>query len=268
MFVDTVTQANGGGVSSDASMAGWYISTDPTLTTADRLLFQVPLPAIGPNQSAKQPLRGMFIHDLAPGTYYAGYLLDNVNQVAETNELNNFTSASFEVRQALEFETYPAGAGVCDGLAACSVTNDFANAGVLFSFVPTNEGAPTTASLCRTTHGQGTGSNFGVTPAANSDCTGWDGGTVRMTFPSHPTTIWFSVTGNNSAPNTAFPISGLDAAGATVFIQEPGLIPYLDQSGNPFRREIRRVESANGIASIDVQSAAVVLFIDNVLIIQ
>jgi hypothetical protein len=162
----------------------------------------------------------------------------------------------------IDFENYPPGAGVCNGAGACPVTNEFASRGVVFSFSNTGQ----TASLCRTIHGPaGEGSNYGVSPQS-TDCTGWNSGTVTMSFASYPTTVEFTLEGNNLAAEGPFAATALDATGAPVTVTRLSFFTYPSPINNTFRREVRRVSSPNGIASVAVNSAFGVLLIDNLLI--
>ena len=250
-----------------ASTAGLYFSTDATITTADTHIRDVAVPAMA-SLDIVTVSGGVFDAPLAPGTYYLGLLADNGSLIPESNEGDNFGTLQFTVRPVLDFSTYLPGAGVCDGAATCDVTNEYANAGVIFSFVPGTSGGPTNASLCRTMHGPaGAPDNYGVTPAANSDCSGWTNGVVTMTFAGNPTTVWFDVTGNDNAAG-AFDVTALDANGNSVGIAVLFSTTWTDAVGNTMRREVRRVESPAGIASIAANSAPFVLSLDNLLIIQ
>ena len=95
------TIANAGGpYSLDGTESnGFYISTDPVITTADtRLDFNL-------NGSELQPAGGRFdwggptlrIPALAAGTYYIGILIDEANSVVESNEANNYVSVPLVV---------------------------------------------------------------------------------------------------------------------------------------------------------------------------
>lgn len=165
----------------------------------------------------------------------------------------------------INFETYPPGAGVCDGQGACSVTDEFESLGVIFSF----SNPDLTASLCRTIHGPvGEGSNYGVSPHS-TDCTGWNNGTVTMTFSGHPTTVEFTLEGNNLGPPAEgpFPVTALDTQGNVVVVDRTDEVIYQDQFEQAFRRETRRVTSSLGIASISVDSNVSVRIIDNLRIV-
>ena len=103
--VSSTTVAAGGSTSVDfwvvnfgsgpsaASTSGLYLSTDPTITTADTLLTTVASPALTADGTA-----GYYDHQtvsltlpggLAPGTYYIGGIADYTNAIAESNEANN-----------------------------------------------------------------------------------------------------------------------------------------------------------------------------------
>jgi hypothetical protein len=256
------TVKNQGAGPSTATGIQYYVSTDATITTADRFIGGSDLPALAPGATASFDGPTFPINPpLTVGTYYIGILVDNSNQVAESNEGNNSVSAPFEVKPAIDFETYPPGAGVCDGAAACPVTNEFASLGVVFS------SDVNTASLCQTTHGPvGEGSNYGIT-TESANCTGWSSATMTMSFASHPTTIEFQLGGPNGA-GQPFDVSASDAAGNPLTLTLWYSFAYQDQFGNTFRRETLRVTSPNGIATITVPSISAVRYIDNLWITQ
>jgi hypothetical protein len=255
------TAKNQGLGPSAATGIQYYLSTDATITTADRFLGGSDLPALASGATASFDGPTFSIHPpLTVGTYYVGILVDNANQVAESNEANNYVSASFDVKPAIDFEHYPAGVGVCDGAGACPVTDEFSRLGVVFS---SDVGTP---SLCRTSHGPvGEGSNYGVTEQSNADCSGWNTGTVTMSFASNPATIEFQLGGNNDDAEP-FAVTAVDGLGnvATVIVWYS--FAYQDAGGIWFRRETRRVTSPNGIASITVPRSSAVHWIDNLWI--
>jgi hypothetical protein len=259
--------ADPGPVPVAASTAGLYFSNDATITTADNHVRDFSVAAMA---SLDILTVGGTVFDapLAPGNYFLGLLADNAGVIGESNETDNFASVPFTVRPVIDFSTLPAGAGVCDGAASCSVTGEYANAGVVFAFVPDSPTGGTTASLCQTIHGPvGAPANYGVTPAANGNCSGWDNGTVAMNFAGNPTTVWFDVTGNNAVEGdfavTAFAPNQSQVPIVTLFSTT-----WTDQFGNTMRREVRRVENAAGIATILVNSSVNILSIDNLLVIQ
>ena len=89
---------NFGNAPAAGSTSGLYLSTDPTITTADTLLTTVVSPALAANgttgyydhQNVSLALPG----NLAPGTYYIGGIADYTNAVAESNETNNNHNAT------------------------------------------------------------------------------------------------------------------------------------------------------------------------------
>jgi V8-like Glu-specific endopeptidase len=80
---------------------GIYISNDPQITTADRLLIggREYVNSLMAGQTYNVPLySGMSIPaDILPGNYYIGALLDEFNDVDETNENNNYLSNSIAI---------------------------------------------------------------------------------------------------------------------------------------------------------------------------
>jgi hypothetical protein len=97
--VSSFTTTNQGqGTTGGAVRIGLYLSTDSVITAADTLAetFTTSL-ALPPGGSASFPFEGEIFVDIpkvAPGTYFVGYLADDVGQVFETNEANNYVSAA------------------------------------------------------------------------------------------------------------------------------------------------------------------------------
>ncbi|MEX2109505.1 MAG: hypothetical protein WD802_02760 [Gemmatimonadaceae bacterium] len=79
---------------------GFYLSTDPVITTADTYLNDNNF-----NSTELEPAGGFFnwggptftIPPLSPGVYYVGILVDRANVVAESDEGNNYVSAQLTV---------------------------------------------------------------------------------------------------------------------------------------------------------------------------
>ncbi len=93
----TVTN-QGQGTTGGPVRIGLYLSTDSVITPADTLAdsFTTTL-ALPPGGSETFPFEGELFVDIpkvAPGTYFVGYLADDVGQMFETNEANNYVSAA------------------------------------------------------------------------------------------------------------------------------------------------------------------------------
>ena len=93
----TVTN-QGEGTTGGRVRIGLYLSTDSVITPADTLAdsFTTTL-ALPPGGSEIFPFEGELFFDIpkvVPGTYFVGYLADDVGQVFETNEANNYVSAA------------------------------------------------------------------------------------------------------------------------------------------------------------------------------
>jgi CARDB len=79
---------------------GLYLSTDSVITSADTLLETFTTStALQPGGSQFFPFEGDLNSadipgDVAPGTYFVGYLADDLGQVFELNEANNYVSAA------------------------------------------------------------------------------------------------------------------------------------------------------------------------------
>ena len=80
---------NQGTADAGAFRLGYYLSTDATITTGDIQLGTCSYTALaaGANSGCAGPL--LFPATLAPGRYYLGVIVDDQNQVAESNETNN-----------------------------------------------------------------------------------------------------------------------------------------------------------------------------------
>jgi hypothetical protein len=256
----------GGPVTTEAWIAmGVYLSTDPIITTADWRLDANAVPGINIGAGGVTFVGPtVTLPPRSPGAYYIGILADIENGVVEADESNNYVSSGITVSDFNHFELYSNGSSVCDGAAACPVTNEFASRSVTFSFI-SNSGAAAAPSLCRTTHGPiGEGSNYGVSPPSTT-CSGWQNGSVTMTFSPRPRTVTFQLEGNNLGPDP-FPVSAVDAAGNAIPVTAGGAVTYTDHAGNTMRRETRSVTSLNNVATVTVNSGTFILIIDNLTI--
>jgi len=90
-FTYTYTASNGGNVATGASTSGIYLSTDSTITTADRLVATDTLQSIAVGGSLNAGGSFVLPGDIAAGTYYIGVIGDYANGLAELNESNNTT---------------------------------------------------------------------------------------------------------------------------------------------------------------------------------
>jgi hypothetical protein len=95
----TITN-QGQGPTSGSVRIGMYLSTDSVITSADTLMetFTTPGSLLPGGQQFFPMIEGdtnsVDIPKVAPGTYFVGYLADDVGQVFETNEANNYVSAA------------------------------------------------------------------------------------------------------------------------------------------------------------------------------
>ena len=84
---------NFGNATAAASTSGLYLSTTPTITTADTLLTTVASPALTADGTAgyydHQTVSLTLPGNLAPGTYYIGGIADYNNAVAESNQIGH-----------------------------------------------------------------------------------------------------------------------------------------------------------------------------------
>jgi subtilase family serine protease len=103
--------SNSGGGTAAASTAGVYLSTDPTITTADRLLTPQFVRTLVSGDSAAQNYVINLPGDLATGTYYIGGLADIHSQIAESNEGDNNNNVVAINIRAPEFSINFSGGG-------------------------------------------------------------------------------------------------------------------------------------------------------------
>ncbi len=84
---------NFGNAAAAASTSGLYLSTTPTITTADTLLTTVASPALTadgtPGYYDHQTVALTLPGNLAPGTYYIGGIADYNNAVAESDQIGH-----------------------------------------------------------------------------------------------------------------------------------------------------------------------------------
>lgn len=94
----TSTVSNGGQESSGNFTLSFYLSSDTTITTSDRLLGSLTLASVAAGGQA--PANGTFVvpANLPTGNYYIGAIADPDNQVAESNEGNNSKASGSRVK--------------------------------------------------------------------------------------------------------------------------------------------------------------------------
>jgi CARDB/RTX calcium-binding nonapeptide repeat (4 copies)/Cysteine-rich secretory protein family len=83
---------NAGTGAAAASIAGIYLSTDSTITTADTLLITHVSPSLAGGASDLEAASPSFPTNLTPGTYFVGVIADHNGQIAESVETNNASS--------------------------------------------------------------------------------------------------------------------------------------------------------------------------------
>jgi hypothetical protein len=136
-------QNDGGGINlgNGSVQVGYYLSTDPVITSADRALSTRPLSGLlGAGGTLALTSQLVTIPaDVAPGNYYIGVLADSANVLAESNEANNYASEPIFVLPPTfgGVITDPAGdaAGGPD-LVAGSVSIEGLNARLTVRFAP------------------------------------------------------------------------------------------------------------------------------------
>ena len=90
-FTYTYTASNSGNVATGATTSGIYLSSDSTITTADRLVATDTLQSIAVGGSLSAGGSFVLPGDIAAGNYYIGVIGDYANRITELNESNNTT---------------------------------------------------------------------------------------------------------------------------------------------------------------------------------
>jgi subtilisin family serine protease/subtilase family serine protease len=85
----TATVKNGGTVTAPASTVRWYLSTDPTITTADYLIASAATGSLAGGKTQRLSVTASVPGTVPAGTYYLGAIVDPNNTLAETNNANN-----------------------------------------------------------------------------------------------------------------------------------------------------------------------------------
>jgi uncharacterized protein YkwD len=88
------TIRNGGTASSGKTRAGFYLSSDPTITTGDTFLGSAAIPVLGVGTTTTLSGYVMIPVGVFPATYYLGVIADDSAAVGETDEGNNAACSS------------------------------------------------------------------------------------------------------------------------------------------------------------------------------
>ncbi|MEZ6195621.1 MAG: M64 family metallopeptidase [Planctomycetota bacterium] len=88
------TVTNGGLTSSPSVRIGYYASNDPIITTSDALMEISLIPALPPGTSTTSTREFRVPTTVTNGLRYFGVIVDDLNQVTETNESNNAESVA------------------------------------------------------------------------------------------------------------------------------------------------------------------------------
>lgn len=112
LFLFQWSVENRGSEDSPSFKVGYYLSTDPIITTADKSLGNVEVPGVptgGLYPLALQPVRLIVPGDLPPGNYYMGILVDGLDEVPEAaggREANNVLVRPIQIIQSVS-DTLP-----------------------------------------------------------------------------------------------------------------------------------------------------------------
>ena len=89
--ISWVKVVNNGSITSGNSRIGYYLSTDLNFTTGDQFIGSKQISSLAPGQTITiDPLTINVEHlGIPSGSYFVGYIIDDENKVAESNENNN-----------------------------------------------------------------------------------------------------------------------------------------------------------------------------------
>jgi subtilase family serine protease len=90
----TATVSNQGTMPSGAFQVSFYLSTDGTIATNDRLLKTVTIDSLGPNGQIRWSELVDIPENVPGGSYFLGILIDPANEIAESVESNNVLSTA------------------------------------------------------------------------------------------------------------------------------------------------------------------------------
>ncbi|EHR68926.1 CARDB domain-containing protein,subtilase family protease [Burkholderiales bacterium JOSHI_001] len=93
----TATLKNQGTAAAPASTVRWYLSSDATITTADRVLASLNTTALAAAASRNLTVSAGIPLDVPAGTYYIGAIADPDNLVGESNDANNVRASTTKV---------------------------------------------------------------------------------------------------------------------------------------------------------------------------
>lgn len=162
----------------------------------------------------------------------------------------------------IDFQTYPDGSPVCDGVVFCGVTDEYAPLGVTFSFTRPLGDNLLVPSLCR-----GAGIEpaeapvpYKVTAPAGGECDQWATGTVIMSLANY-STVEFRVRGNQFC--SEFPVTAFDASGNALTVTRTSTSTYLTRNNFTASEEHMTISSTGGVARVEFLNDPCVLHLDN-----
>jgi len=226
-------------------------------------------PSFGSRRSLFDELAKSFAALISPRPLYASTnrMMFDVGAGGSTDGFSRFTWALPSGR-VIDFETFPDGSPTC---ASCTLTNEYASRGVVFSFSsPTVCPSLTNAQLfLSSTVYDPTGgpANHSVTSAA-APTGGFCSGTTTMSFAGLPDTVRFQLRGNNDI--ALFPVAAFDGGAAPIPASEitrSNVTTYTSVSGFVFRQETITIIHAGGIGRVDLAMNGFIVLIDNLIIL-
>jgi len=183
-----------------------------------------------------------------------------------TGSPQTFTATAFEAG-AIDFESYPNGSATC---ADCSVTDQFAAKGVVFTFAPVLSDGPSSVSLLQTTNNPTNASTHVIVAPRLSEPSGHYSGVLTMTFLGAPGTIRYTSAGND--PTNPTQISARDAMGYPIppeQITRTGGVNYqCDGCIVSYRQETVTITSLTGVSTVSIDMRSHLSSLDNLLIQQ
>jgi hypothetical protein len=218
------TVTNQGSGKSVSSSVRFYLSTDATITSADRYLGQRSVSALDAAASSSATTNLTIPATVAPGSYYIGAIADATDTNRESDETNNTAATPITVR-GVDEETYTVTASAGAG-GAISPSSQSVNSGstATFTVTPDTGYSITSVAGCNgalegTTYTTGAitadcavNANFGINSYTVTASAG-TGGSISPPSASvdHGSTTSFAIT-----PDTGYSIANVTGCGGSL----------------------------------------------------
>lgn len=247
---------------------GFYLSTDATITSNDLLLGQNNNTAgvLGPGQQFDWGGPTLTIPStVAPGRYWIGILVDDLNQVVESDESNNFVSVPVCVATDIDFEHDPDCVRTVDREM---ITTQFQPLGLVASFRAVEIGGEPVTSITSLQLNRGVAiadvdpDNTSLTnPGTGTG--GWFNGTLVLDFPANPATVSFIARYNASVPLVTIRAFGAEGGELEISPTRSSTTYFACEGCVEFREEIITFTYSFGIARIEIIASPAVVFVDD-----